>query len=219
MKLTVLGAASIAAMALVACAKKETKTEETATAETTAAADTAEAAPADIIADAAPETTDVYAGSTVDLGSVRTKDALTAASDAAFAQADADANGSLSQTEFYSLAALMTPAEAADTVVDTAVDAAAGAVADAAGAAVGEVAGAPAGDAAEAVVAGVAGEPAAADTKMLDASYATIAGADASLTTDDLRAAFLSRFDAADVNLDGSLDDAEAATFKSAMLF
>jgi hypothetical protein len=216
MRLAVLGAASIVAIALAACAKKdETKTAEAPAVEEAVAA-VAEAT------DAAAEAADVYAAPVeVDLASVRTKDALTVAADTAFAQADADQNGSLSQTEFYSLAAMFAPAAAetvVDTVTDVAADAASGAAADAT-AVVGEVAGAPAGEAVAEVVEGVATEEPSADASALDASYATLSGGDASLTSDELRAAFLSRFDAADVNLDGSLDEAEAQTFKAAKLF
>ncbi len=224
MRLTMLGAASIAAIALVACAKKdETKTAEAPAVEATAPAESAETAAVDT-SDLSAEAADVYAApATVDLATVRTKDALTAAADAAFAQADTDANGALTQTEFYSLAAMLAPAAATDTVVESAadavIDAAAGAATDAAGAVVGEVAGAPAGEAAAEMVGDVVAEEPAADSTALDASFTTIAGADSSLTSDDLRAAFLSRFDAADVNLDGSLDDAEAASFKAAKLF
>jgi hypothetical protein len=220
MRLKVLGAASIAAIAMVACAKKDETKAADAAAEAVAV-ETTEAAPAEVAV--APDATDVYAAPTIDIASARTKDALTSAADAAFAQADTDANGSLSQTEFYSLAALLTPAATAETSVDAAVDATVEAAAevavDATGAVVGEVAGAPAGDAAAEAVAGIVGEEPAVDAGALDASFATIAGADASLSTDDLRAALLSRFDAADVNLDGSLDEAESETFKAAKLF
>lgn len=219
MRLKVLGAASIAAIAMVACAKKdETKAADAAVTEAAATAETADAAAAEVAA-VAPETTDVYAAPTLDIASVRTKDALTAAADAAFAQADADANGALSQTEFYSLAALLAPSATSDAAVDATVDAAAGVAVDATESVVGDVAGAPAGEAAADAAVDIVAEEPAADAGMLDASFATIAGADASLSTDDLRAAFLSRFDAADANLDGSLDDAEAETFKAAKLF
>ncbi len=212
MKMKVLGAASIAALVLVACAKKEDTTvlAETPAVEDMATADSAEIAAADAT-DYGAEEADVYAApAAVDLNSVRTKDALAAAADAAFAQADSDADGSLSQTEFYSLATMMAPA--ADAMFDDAVDAGAGMAADAAG----DIADAPIGDA---PIDGVVAEEPMTDATALDASYATIAGADASLTTEDLRAAFLSRFDAADANLDGSLDDAEAESFKAAKLF
>jgi len=209
MRLKLLGAASIAAIAIVACAKKdETKAVDAVVAADEVVADeaTSEAT------DAAVAATDVYAApASIDLASVRTKDALTAAADAAFVQADADADGSLSQTEFHALASILAPA-AGETVVDTAVDAAA----DVAGAIVGDVALEPA---AEAAVDAVAAEAAVADAATLDESFASIAGADSSLTTDDLRSAFLSRFDAADANLDGALDDAEAEAFKAAKLF
>lgn len=205
MRLKVLGAASIAAIAMVACAKKDdAKTAEIVSEETATAAAADEAA----VADATAEAADVYAApATIDLASVRTKDALTSASDTAFAQADADANGALSQTEFYALAALMAPAPAVETIVDATVDAAVGAAAEATDAVVGDMA------------AEVVTEEPTMDSAALDASFAAIAGADANLTTDDLRAAYLSRFDAADANLDGALDDAEAETFKAANLF
>ncbi len=209
MRLKVLGAASIAAIAIVACAKKEeTKAVDAAVVAEEVVADetTSEAA------DAAVAAVDVYAApATIDLASVRTKDALTAAADAAFAQADADADGSLSQTEFYALAAILAPAPS-ETVVDAAADVAA----DVADAVVGDVALEPA---AEAVVDAVAAEASVEEATTLDASFASVAGADSSLTTDDLRSAFLSRFDAADTNLDGALDDAEAEAFKAAKLF
>jgi hypothetical protein len=196
----VLGAASIAAIALVACAKKEdtTAVEDTATAEETAAveADAAEAT--------ATEPADVYAAPTVDLASVRTKDDLNAVADSAFGQADADADGAISQTEFYTLASMLTPV--AETTAVESPDAG-----DAAVDATAETAPETADVAAE--------EPAADVTGSLDASYAALAGADATLTADDLRAALLARFDAADANLDGALDDAEAATFNTAKLF
>ena len=221
MRMKMLGAASIAAIALVACAKKdETKAVDTAAVATTAPAPEATdtmAAPADVVA----EPTDVYAApTTLDISSVRSKDILTATSDAAFAQSDVDADGALSKTEFYSLASLMTPAvAAADTMMNDAADSAMGAAADKAGSVVGDVAGAPAGEATTDAINGMTYNEPAMDTVALDASYATIAGADSSLSMDDLRAAFLSRFDAADANLDGSLDDAEAATFKAASVF
>lgn len=205
MRMKMFGAASLAVIALVACAKKEAATNETPAVEETAVEETA----ADV-SDAAAEAADVYAApAAVDLSTVRTKDALTAASDGAFAQVDADASGSLSQTEFYALAALMAPAPAVETSVDAAVEAGVEAATDASGAVAGETA--PAAEP-------VAEEP-TADASALDASFAAIAGADASLTADDLRAAFLTRFDAADVNLDGTLDDAEAATFSAAQIF
>lgn len=197
MRLKVLGAASIAAITLIACAKKdETATADaTAPTEETTAADATDETVAD--ADVAADATDVYAAPPAfDLATVRTKDALTAAADAAFAQADADADGSLSQTEFYSLAAMMAPA--AEQMADSAADAVEGAV--------------------DETVDGVVDETAPADSS-LDASYATLAGADASLTVDDLRSALLARFEAADTNLDGALDDAEAASFHVAELF
>lgn len=207
MNLKLLGAASIAAIAIVACAKKdETKAVDAAVAAEEVVADET----ASVAEDAAVEAVDVYAApATIDLASVRTKDELTAAADAVFAQADADADGSLSQTEFYALASILAPT-VSDSVVETAVDAV-----DAAAAVVGDVAGEAAVDAVDAVVA----DEAVADATTLDASFATVAGADSSLTTDDLRSAFLSRFDAADVNLDGALDDAEAEAFKAAKLF
>lgn len=210
MNLKLLGAASIAAIAIVACAKKdETKTvDATVAAEEVVADETAS-----IAEDAAVEAVDVYAApATIDLASVRTKDELTAAADAAFAQADADADGSLSQTEFFALASILAPT-VSDSVVETAVDAVD--AVDAAAAVVGEGAAEAAVDAVDAVVA----EEAVADATTLDASFASVAGADSSLTTDDLRSAFLSRFDAADANLDGALDDVEAEAFKAAKLF
>lgn len=205
MRMTMLGAVSLAAITLVACAKKEAAAPETPAVEETAVDETA----ADV-SDAAAEAADVYAApSAVDLSTVRTKDALTAAADAAFAQVDADVSGALSQSEFYALAALMAPAEEA---VDVLGDTGAEVAADAAGAVASEAA-----PAAEAVD-GIVSEEPTADSSALDASFASIAGADASLTADDLRAAFLARFDAADVNLDGALDDAESATFTASPL-
>ncbi|MFZ5616169.1 MAG: hypothetical protein ACOZAA_02435 [Pseudomonadota bacterium] len=204
MKLTVLGAASVAAIALVACAKKEeAKTAETVSSAVEAAAPAATEAAAPDVAEVAPEASDVYASAAVDLASLRTKEALTVAADTAFAQADADADGSLSLTEFYSLASIMAPAPAADAAADI----------------VGEVAGEPTAEAAAEAAGEIVAEEPTQDAAALDASFATIAGADAALSTDDLRAAFLSRFDAADANLDGSLDDAEAEAFKAAGLF
>lgn len=206
MRMTMFGAASLAAIALAACAKKEAAAPETPAVEEAAVDETA----ADV-SDAAAEAADVYAApSAVDLSTVRTKDALTAASDAAFAQVDADASGSLSQTEFYALASLMAPAPVEEEAVDVLGDTGAEVAADAAG---------PAAEAAVEAVDGVVTEEPTADSSALDASFASIAGADASLTADDLRAAFLARFDAADVNLDGTLDDAESATFTAAQLF
>ncbi len=181
MRLKVLGAASIAAIAMVACAKKDdAKTAEIVAEETATAAAADEA----VVADATAEAADVYATpATIDLASVRTKDALTAASDTAFAQADADANGALSQTEFYALAALMAPAPAVETIVDATVDAA-----------VGPPPRRPMRSLAKSPPKSFSEEP-TMDSASLDASFAAIAGADASLTTDDLRAAYLSRFE------------------------
>lgn len=203
MRTTMLGAAALAAIALAACAKKEAAAPETPAVEEAAVDETA----ADV-SDAAAEAADVYAApSAVDLSTVRTRDALTAAADAAFAEVDADADGSLSQPEFYALASLMAPAEeAVDVLGDT-------------GAEVAADAGEPAAEPAVEAVDGVVTEEPTADASALDASFAAIAGADASLTADDLRAAFLARFDAADVNLDGTLDDAESANFTAAQLF
>lgn len=205
MKLTVLGAASVAVIALVACAKKEeAKTAETVPSAVEAASPAATDAAAPDVAEVAPEASDVYASASVDLASLRTKEALTVAADTAFAQADADADGSLSLPEFYSLASIMAPAPAAD-AADADI--------------VGEVAGEPTAEAAAEAAGEIVAEEPTQDAAALDASFATIAGADAALSTDDLRAAFLSRFDAADANLDGSLDDAEAEAFKAAGLF
>ena len=203
MKMNILGAMSLAAIALVGCAKKEASTADTSAVEEAEVIDEAAAA----AADAAAEAADVYAEPTVfDIAAVRTRDALTAAADAAFAQVDADASGTLSQTEFYALAALMAPAAPVEEAVEDVYETAA---ADAPSMAA---------DTGDAVDAALSEEP-SADSTALDASFAAIAGADANLTSDDLRAAFLARFDAADVNLDGALDDDESATFAAAQLF
>jgi hypothetical protein len=218
MNVKLLGAASLAAMALVACTKKEA---EAPAAEAPVAVETEPAVEAvEPVVEA--ETTDVYAAPTsFDLGALRTRDALTAATDSVFAKADADANGSLSNVEFYSLAALVQPTvEAVETTVDSAVEMVTDAGANAAGAMVGEVAGEKAGDAAAATVDGALGtEPAATDNAALDASFKTLSGDDASLSLDEVRNAFLASFNAADVNADGSLDDAEVIAFKTAKLF
>lgn len=205
MKLKALGAASLAAIALVSCAKKET-----ATSEVPAAVD--ETVVSDEASDAVAEAADVYAApAAFDLATLRTKDALTAAADAAFAQSDADADGSLSQIEFYALAALMTPEIVAETAVEPVSEVAVDVFAEGAVAPAAEIAA----DAAESVLS----EEPSADSTSLDASFASIAGADANLTSDDLRAAILARFDAADVNLDGTLDEVESAAFTAAQLF
>lgn len=193
MKMKVLGAASLAVLALVACAKKEASE---APAVETAANETE----APDVSDAAAEAADVYAApAAFDLATVRTKDALTAAADAAFRQVDADASGSLSPTEFYALAALWAPAAPVEDAVEDVYDPAAA-------------------DAVDAVDTALSEEP-SADSTALDESYASIAGADANLTSDDLRAALLARFDTADVNLDGALDETESAAFAGARLF
>lgn len=214
MNLRMLGAASVMAIAIVACAKEA----ETTVAETEATPETAAAAPADDEATlAAAPADDVYgATAEVDIDSVRTKDALTEMANAAFADADTDQDGSLTQPEFYVLAAMLEP----ETAVDATADAGVGMTEDAADA-MGE------GDAEDAMTDEATGDDGAdlasvepmTDDSSLDASYATIAGGDASLTVEDLRTALLSRFDAADANLDGMLDDAEAASFQSASLF
>lgn len=215
MNVKFLGAASLAAIALVACTKKEA---EAPAAETTVAEPAAEAVePA-----AEVETTDVYAApAAFDLGALRTKDALTSATDAVFAKADADANGALSNVEFYSLAAMVQPTvEAVETTVEAGVEAVTDAGAEAAGAVAGEVAGSTAGAEVAATVDGALGtEPAATDNAALDASFATLAGEDASLSADEVKNAFVASFDAADVNADGALDDAEVVAFKTAKLF
>lgn len=209
MNMKVLGAASLAALALVACAKKEAATAEPPAADAAVAETTA----ADVT-DAAAQAADVYAApAMVDLAAVRTKEALTAAADAAFKQVDADADGALSQTEFYALAALMAPAEPVEASVEDVYETAAEAAAEAAPA-VSDVA-AETVDAAEAALP----EEPTMDSSSLDASFAAISGADASLSPDDLRAALLVRFDAADANLDGALDDAESAAFAVQRLF
>jgi len=209
MNMKVLGAASLAALALVACAKKEAATAEPPAADA-AVADTAAAD----VTDEAAEAADVYATPVVvDLATVRTKEALTAAVDTAFKQVDADADGALSQTEFYALAALMASAAPVEPVVEDVYETAAEAASDAAPA-VSELAA----DAADAAENALPEEP-TADSSSLDASFAAISGGDASLSSDDLRAALLARFDAADVNLDGALDDAESAAFAAQRLF
>lgn len=209
MKVKFLGAASLAAIALVACAKKEAA--PAVVEETAAVTETAETA-----ADADAQEADVYeAPAAINLASIRTKDALTAASDAAFAQIDADADGALSANEFYSLAALMAPVGAADGAVEEVADT----MSDTVDAAAGEVASASVADAAAATADAVLPEEPTADASSIDASFAAIAGTDGSLSKDDLRAALLSRFDAADANLDGTLDDAESASFAVANLF
>ena len=211
MNMNFLGAASLAAIALVACAKKEAAPTAPAVEETAAVTDAVESA-----ADADALAADVYeAPATIDLASIRTKEGLTTASDAAFSQVDADADGALSANEFYSLAALMAPAAAVEGVVEDAADAMSGTV----DAVAGEVAPATVADAAAATADAVLPEEPTADASSIDASFAAIAGDDGSLSKDDLRAAFLSRFDAADANLDGTLDDAESASFAVANLF
>ena len=225
MNFRVLGVMTLAAIALAGCAKKEASPAESPITEEGAFVDEEAAAAADAAAEAAPsaaaspsaaaaaiiypfgvpvaaaaEAADVYAAPAgLDLAAVRTKDELTAAADSAFAQADADSDGSLSQTEFYALAALMTPAAPVEEVVDDVYETAAP-------------------DAVDAVDATLPEEP-SADSSALDESYAAIAGADGQLTEDDLRAALIVRFDEADANLDGALDESEAAAFAQARLF
>lgn len=196
MNFRVLGVMTLAAIALAGCAKKEASPAESPITEEGAFVDEEAAA----AADAAAEAADVYAAPAgFDLAAVRTKDELSAAADSAFAQADADSDGSLSQTEFYALAALMTPAAPVEEVVDDVYETAAP-------------------DAVDAVDATLPEEP-SADSSALDESYAAIAGADGQLTEDDLRAALIVRFDEADANLDGALDESEAAAFAQARLF
>ena len=190
MNMKILGAVSLAAIALVGCAKKEASAEQAPAVEETAPIDEA-------AADAAAEAADVYASPTgLDLAAVRTKEELAAAADAAFAQADADSDGSLSPTEFYALAALMAPSEE---VVEDVYEPAAEETVD--------------------VVDAPLPEEPSLDSTAFDESFAAIAGADAVLTTDELRAALLTRYDAADVNLDGALDDSESETFAATRLF
>lgn len=196
----VLGAISMAALAAVACAKKESAAPDPAAA-------VEEAVAGDPTLDAAAEAADVYAAPvSFDLASIRSKEALGATADAAFAAADSDADGSLSLTEFYALAALMAPEVAADSAVDGATEVMTDVFAEGAEAEI-------------QVVDEVIAEEPSADSSALDASYAAIAGADGRLTADDLRAAFLAKFDAADANLDGALDDGESAVFAAASLF
>ena len=192
-----LGVALLAAMALPGCARKEAATAEAPAADEAAIVDEA-------AADAAAEAADVYAApAAFELAAIRTKDALTAAADAAFVQVDADASGALSQTEFYALAALMAPVE--DDVVEDVYETAA------------DDAQLPA-DAIDAPDSALPEEP-SADSSALDQSYAAMAGADGNLTSEDLRAALIARFDAADANLDGALDETESASFAGAPFF
>lgn len=190
-----VGAAALAA-ALAACAEKAPDSSASEAADKVPVADTSID-----LSDEAAEAADVFAAPfEFDLASIRTKEALTAAADAAFNQADGDGDGALTPTEFYALAALLAPSAPVEGPVDTITDV------------FSEEGGV------EAVVEALPEEP-IAGVSPLDESYAAITGADGALTADDLRTAFATKFDAADENLDGALDDAESAALVAGELF
>jgi hypothetical protein len=225
MRLAYLGAASIAAIALIACAKKdETKTAPAApVTETGAPAATGanETMPAETAA--APESYEPEVSAPTDdvvtnFAAVRTKAQLTTLADANFTKADVNDDGMLSKPEFYAFAAMTDPGFYGRAAISDAAGAAAGKAADVAGSAVGGAAGAQAGAMASEAISPAA-QQASAETARLDQSYVTIAGSNPGVTNGDLNAALISRFDAADANQDGVLDDAEAKAYEAANLF
>jgi hypothetical protein len=198
MRMSAIGAAFLAAAALASCSKNDAETAADNAAENAPIADTS----IDLSGEAA-EAVDVYAAQfEFDLSTIRTKEALNAAADAAFTQADADGDGALTLHEFYALAALLAPAApvegAVDTITDVFAESGAGAI--------------------EAAEETFPEEP-VADASALDDGFAIIAGDDGILTMGDLQAAFAAKFDSADANSDGTLDDAESASLVSAQLF
>lgn len=197
MRKSATGAALLAAAALASCAKNTADAAADKAAENAPIADTS----IDLSGEAA-EAADVYAAQfEFDLSTIRTREALGAATDAAFSQADADGDGTLTLHEFYALAALLAPAApvegAVDTITDVFAESGAGAI--------------------EAAEETFIEEP-VADASALDEGFARIAGVDGILTVDDLRAAFAAKFEAADANSDGALDDAESAALVTAQL-
>lgn len=198
MRMSVIGAAFLAAAALASCSKNSADALADDAADNAPVADTS----IDLSGEAA-EAVDVYAAQfEFDLSTIRTREALDAAADAAFLQADADHDGALTLHEFYALAALLAPAApvegAVDTITDVFAESGAGSI--------------------EAAEETFPEEP-VADASALDDGFAEIAGDDGILTADDLRAAFGEKFEAADANSDGALDDAESAALVSAQLF
>lgn len=199
MNKSMLSAITLAALALAACAKEEKSSP--AAPETTIAADpAAPTAESDLEARSA----DVYAvPASADLSAVRTKEDLAIAADAAFEQADFDADGTLSLTEFYNLAAILTPVAAVEDISETDQ------------ASIDPISGEAISETADPAMT----DEAAADTSALDARFAALSGSDGLLTPDELRAALAVQFDAADQDFDAALNDDESQAFLAATIF
>lgn len=246
MKIRLLGAASLAALALAvaACAKDETKyaeddtatTESTTTDSTTAtdsyaandpaATDTATPSAADPYA--TPSTTAspttgalaageqptgassqygvTTAGEVIEIAEINTKtDAERVASDA-FDKADANGDGKLDKAEYVMIAMGANEFRSASSPIDETQEGVGEGDMDTGDAAVDSTA--PADPSMPATA-----ETATVDETSVEPAFAEAAGADNELTKDELRTAFLARFDTADADKDQQLSETERQTF------
>lgn len=155
--------------------------------------------------DMATETTDD--GMVLAISDISSKDDAERVAGQAFDQADADRDGKLDRSEYMSLAM---SAEHYGSPADSAV-----------GAIPGEIPGEELPDELSSGQANVGGPlPGAPDGSQMseagpaiDAAFAEAAGEDGSMTEEELRAAFLDRFDIADADGDDQLNETERQTF------
>lgn len=237
MKIRLLGAASLAALALgvAACAKDETKYAEndTATTESTTTTTTDSYAANDPAATAAdpyetPGTTAspttgalaageqptgassqygvTTAGEVIQIADISTKtDAERVASDA-FDKADANGDGKLDKAEYVMIAMGANEFRSASSAIDDTQEGIGEGDMDTGDAAVDSTA--PADPSMPTTA-----ETATVDETSVEPVFAEAAGVDNELTKDELRAAFLARFDTADADKDQQLSETERQTF------
>lgn len=137
----------------------------------------------------------------VAIADIRIESDAERAAETAFGAADANGDGMLDRAEYMTVAISAEPAQSVPGIVDP-VDPATGATVAEAPPIDGAT---PEGDTL------VATDP--VDPVMVDAAFAAAAGPDGELTEEELRSAFLARFEQADADGDAELSDEERMTF------
>ncbi|MEQ8936190.1 MAG: hypothetical protein RIE56_10410 [Amphiplicatus sp.] len=133
-------------------------------------------------------------GPVVAIADIRVKSDAEEAASTAFEQADANGDGMLDRSEYITVAM----SAESDPSIASSTSAVSGEIVD---------------PTAESSITPGATQTATADSATVDTAFAEAAGDDSILSKEELRAAFLARFDEADVDGDAQLSDEEQMTF------